>query len=294
VLALLLVFYLSSDNTESNVVEDKEKPLHYSSKPKIIYLPANCTKHEGVEVPKKVITDEDAYAAIKDMVGIVHDGGTRNCEAKEYSSQNGVHTLCNIEPSPHKPCRFLSFGILDDGSFDTTLADVFHCHGVDFDPTVNHPAKPNENVWFVAMGANSLLHNPQNWILTSVPAAMKFLKWDHLDVLKMDCEGCEYALARDILIEDPEFFFKIDQVLIEFHLGKAWILNDEALVNMGKLFILLQEAGMELIFHQAAYCTQEDETQGCPEKLLELGYSCDSEQLCQSFLFAKPIVQSRK
>lgn len=35
---------------------------------------------------------------------------------------------------------------------------------------------------------------------------MKWVGWDHLDVLKMDCEGCEYALARDILKEDPGMY----------------------------------------------------------------------------------------
>lgn len=40
----------------------------------------------------------------------------------------------------------------------------------------------------------------------------KFLRYDRIEVLKMDCAGCEYALAQDILLEDPNFLHSVDQL----------------------------------------------------------------------------------
>lgn len=36
---------------------------------------------------------------------------------------------------------------------------------------------------------------------------------------QMDCEGCEYALARDVLAEDPAFFHHVSQFAVESEEG---------------------------------------------------------------------------
>ena len=47
-----------------------------------------------------------------------------------------------------------------------------------------------------------------------VRALRRALGHPHLAVLKMDCEGCEFTLARDILAHDPLFFGRVDQVVM--------------------------------------------------------------------------------
>ena len=42
-----------------------------------------------------------------------------------------------------------------------------------------------------------------------------------------DCEGCEFAFARDILREDPDFLKHVDQLSIETHVSKAWMTTRE-------------------------------------------------------------------
>lgn len=42
-----------------------------------------------------------------------------------------------------------------------------------------------------------------------------------IDIVKMDCEGCEYAL----LASNPKVFTRIDQYVLEIH-GSSWILID--------------------------------------------------------------------
>jgi len=268
-------------------------------------IPANCTppanklfppsqSYPPSPPPKRIITNEEVYQAYREMGKMINDGGTKSCPIKFYGTNNGAHELCALEIQPGQQCRFLSFGISNDYTFDTALADQHNCMGVGLDPTQNYLSKIHNRVWFMAVGANSLLDNPSNWILSSVPLITKMMGWDHLDVLKMDCEGCEYALARDILNDDPDFLNRVDQVAFEFHVSQHWIRTEEAFLNLGKLLILLKEAELDLISVQLTTCSPSDEAPGCYPKLLELGYPCSFGRMCQNFLFAKKYLQEKK
>ena len=59
----------------------------------------------------------------------------------------------------------------------------------------------------------------EEWWTTTVPALKRFLQLDRIPILKMDCEGCEYAIARDVLLEEPLFFHSVDQFTFEAHLN---------------------------------------------------------------------------
>ena len=60
----------------------------------------------------------------------------------------------------------------------------------------------------------------------------KFLRYDRIDVLKMDCAGCESALAQDILLEDPNFLHSVDQLAIAIDVSQQW-LKTKALITWG-------------------------------------------------------------
>ena len=47
----------------------------------------------------------------------------------------------------------------------------------------------------------------------SLKSIMKLLGHDHIDILKMNIEGAEYGVIKDIIAENIE----IRQILIEFH-----------------------------------------------------------------------------
>lgn len=65
--------------------------------------------------------------------------------------------------------------------------------------------------------------------MTSLPSLVRFLKLPYVDVLKMDCEGCEYALPRDVLMEDPTFFHRVGQISLEIHTSAVWVNSTETL-----------------------------------------------------------------
>jgi len=128
------------------------------------------------------------------------------CEFVEFP--NG-HSLCGPPPSPEEGCTFFSFGINDDPSFDKTLGEEWNCRGFAGDPTVPHPSKLHPKVTFHNVGASMLVDNEErlinkggteDWWVTSMPKLRYWLGLDHVNIIKLDCEGCEVG---DILLVFP-------------------------------------------------------------------------------------------
>ena len=91
----------------------------------------------------------------------------------------------------------------DDPSFDKDIGS-WGCRGFAGDPTVQHPSKLHENVTFHNIGATMLQNNEERninkggnveWWMTSFPKLRYFLGLEKIDILKIDCEGCEVALS---------------------------------------------------------------------------------------------------
>ncbi|CAB9501427.1 expressed unknown protein [Seminavis robusta] len=208
------------------------------------------------------------------------------------------HRLCG--PAPPKPCTFMSFGINNDPSYDIKLADTWGCRGFAADPTIVHPSKLHPLVTFHNFGLTTLRPNEEKlvrpeeeWWYTSMPALRKFLKLDYVDIMKIDCEGCEVALARDILAEDPTFFEHIGQLTIETHVTKAWIETYEELYYFGLQFPLLEEAGFVMVTSMVFGCNVKHERYGCMPELRDWGFACGLgpakkvARSCHDFLWVK-------
>merc|ERR1711923_316962 len=108
----------------------------------------------------------------------------------------------------------------------------------------------------------------ETWWIASVPALKKSLGIEHLNVLKMDCEGCEYALARDIVRDDPTFFDHVDQFAVEIHYAREWLNDDETFYYLGLLFKLLSDAGFRCHHVQKLSCSPEHEKTGCFKRII--------------------------
>merc|ERR1712166_850239 len=135
--------------------------------------------------------------------------------------KGGEHMVCGPQPTK---CKFLSFGIRDDPSFDVHLAEQWDCRGFAGDPSITHPSKLHPAVTFHNIGLKMLRENVEQkkdpkdeWILATLPSLRKLLKWNFLDIVKIDCEGCEIAMSRDILAEDADFLNHVGQISIETH-----------------------------------------------------------------------------
>jgi hypothetical protein len=204
---------------------------------------------------------------------------------------SGAHAVCDYRPVfRQKPfCLFYSFGIGNNYEFDIELANEWGCHGVAFDPSIEHKSKLHPNITFHMIAARTLSdESDRQWLLVStVPKLQKCFGHTSIDILKMDCEGCEYSLARDIEEQDSRFFEYVNQFVVEFHISKRWIETSQHLLNFGKLLYFLEKADLHLIDASLDGCAPQDEAFGCPQELLDIGYPCGPRKMCQNILFAK-------
>lgn len=210
------------------------------------------------------------------------------CNARSFGKGWGAHTLCTKQ-SPVEPCYFYSFGISTDFSFDIDVADTFKCYGFCADPTMKHNSVLHDRVTFHYMGAKGLrkTDNKDWWFYISMPSLRKMLRHDHVAVLKMDCEGCEYSLAADILREDPEFFHHVGQFAVEIHYSQKWVRGKEELYSYATLLELIKEAGLELITAETTKCSQSHQATGLlPELASRKGLRLN-EGHCHNYLFAR-------
>ena len=209
--------------------------------------------------------------------------------------------LCEIPPS--ESCNFLSFGTAGDGKFESNLGSKFKCRGFATGLIHSKPSKLGPTVSFQNLGLTTLRETNEEkpvWN-TSIPVVQKFLGLEHADVLRLDCEGCEIALTRDVLTQDPSFFNRYDQISVKKHASKAFVDSEEELYYFGLMFPLLEEAGHLLVTSKVVACKGKHETQGCRPEFNEWGYYCgkgeddaqERSRSCQDFLFAKEEIAIR-
>ena len=204
-----------------------------------------------------------------------------SCSLHKFGVGNG-HQLCDPPPDP-KNCNFFSFGINNDPSFDREIATEWGCRGFAGDPTVNLDSRLHPKVTFHNLGATMLMKNEEQindkgtseeWWSTSMPSLRRFLTLDRVEIIKLDCEGCEVAFARDILAEDPTFLSKVDQISIETHVTRAWINSTEHLYYFALQFPLLEEAGHVLEWSSIFGCSKRHEEPGCLPELNASAWPC--------------------
>jgi hypothetical protein len=83
--------------------------------------------------------------------------------------------------------------------------------------------------------------------VTTVPALMRWLGHSRLDVLKRDCEGCEYALAEGMIAQtNPDLFTRVDQLAVEVHVPRISMTTDARGRIYTFLFQQLEEGGHAL------------------------------------------------
>lgn len=276
---------------------DSTSPSANASTRKETNAPTTYLWHEMSPSRQKEALEE-VMPYLKAQASNIENPSSLTCSIRDFGSGWGGKRLCDFDSvGEGKPnCVFVSFGISSDYSFDTDLSTQKNCRGFAADPTIVHPSQLSTSlVTFHNIGANLLQMNSEQmsaeseWWSTSIPALKKFLKLDKINVLKMDCEGCEYALARDILQEEPNFFDHVDQFSFEVHLTKVWMENTETLYYFALLLKLLHDAGLKLQHAVRGSCHPKHERAGCIEELKAINYPCCPKS-CQDYLFARDTV----
>eukprot|EP01035_Chromulina_nebulosa_P033875 gene33875-45378_t len=208
--------------------------------------------------------------AVKDL----KKSKSTTCPTAVVGTGWGAHTVCDSPVPKDIQCRFLSFGISVDWSFDTAMYEKYGCEGFAADPTQSHPVKLTPGVIFLKAGANTRLNVPKSWSLYSPVELQKFIR-QPLFILKMDCEGCEYSIAPDVLKYDANFFDKVYQFNVEVHTPRDFLPDAFGARSLGKLYYLLKKAGLELIHSDGTGCGVETQAKGCVKALTEAGFPCE-------------------
>ena len=239
----------------------------------------------GGSLSRYAITDKQALSALEAAGAQIKDLSSPHCKVRTYGNGWGGHNLCEITMGSNGACTFWSFGVSTDYSFDVDLAQA-RCSGFSFDPSVTLNSTLSDGVIFFQLAANMFTEEEKvpKYTYASLPKLMDALKLDHIDILKLDCEGCEFALAADIAASGRNIFYDMQQVTIELHVSDAFLHSRAHVIQLGKLFHILNDSNMRLeSVDLQGLDTMET---GC-SKLQDTGYPCEKGLCAHNLLFAK-------
>eukprot|EP01083_Nonionella_stella_P042811 115561_1 len=159
-----------------------------------------------------------------------HHGGMKRTECKqleEYSRKSGWKPC--VENIDFNDCIVYSIGVSQKNQFDVKMGEL-GCKVYSFDCTVNYDHHMAENVEFYpwCIGAHFGdkykldFETVENSKIMSIIEIMDSLGHSEkaIDVLKVDCEGCEWSLMNDLVKYENAKYLKqkrFKQLLIEFH-----------------------------------------------------------------------------
>lgn len=119
------------------------------------------------------------------------------------------------------------------------MARVFGCDVYAFDPTSNFPREIAPGVTFHKLGlqgAGTNVSSTHSDIYSAIDPSrlrtlgetVRFLGHEgrQIDVLKLDCEGCEYVVLKELACNGDSQLVK--QLMVEFHFQKNLGLSDDA------------------------------------------------------------------
>ncbi|XP_046345078.2 probable methyltransferase-like protein 24 [Haliotis rufescens] len=177
----------------------------------------------------------------------------------EYDCKNkssaGIYFICQDPPFTIKPpCIAYSFGVYTKWAFEETLGRM-GCDTHSFDPSVkwdDHIHKGVVNFHKLGIGAEDTdtykpargmyVKEDQTWKMRTLPSIMKMLGHEGkvIDVLKVDVEGFEWAMMRQML--DTGIIHRVRQFIIEWHLVRDFPAK-QTYMDLLRLYYRMKDAG---------------------------------------------------
>jgi len=175
-------------------------------------------------------------------VGTWSDGGKWLCDPEQLSTATVVY----------------SFGVGDEISFDREMAAMFGADVYMFDPTPSLSPKYQSfkagsregrgRIFFHALGLGPAAGEPgkeptltlegQRCPVKSLGDIARTLGHEHVDILKIDVEGAEFAALQQMLADHSLGRLRVRQILVEFHL---W--SDQAFADFVRIVHGLADQG---------------------------------------------------
>ena len=156
-----------------------------------------------------------------------------------------VDMCLDYMPPKGTDCVVYSFGIANLWGFDDTMADA-GCRVHSFDPTAKtlnaHRAHDHANVSFHYVGlrgkaddTSAQSHNnaatyygPLGGTMMDLGEIMTKLNHGKIDILKIDCEGCEWDAFAHLANAKPHVLDALRVLIVEVHLSEELMMKDEA------------------------------------------------------------------
>ncbi|CAJ1938118.1 unnamed protein product [Cylindrotheca closterium] len=190
--------------------------------------------------------------------------GVDNIANKEYARKQ------NFDAEPSLPCLVYSVGSKNEIEFEKAVHHFLGCETHTFDPTLEEEFKGHEyavfHPWGIGLDGEQHEVGKHSFISRSLQTIIAQLGHTKrtIDILKIDCEGCEYRampLLFDLIAKKE---LQINQIQIELH--------ETDFDQVTKFFEAGDKAGMR-IFHK------ERNAWGCQ------GYLCvEYSLITESFL----------
>ncbi len=184
-----------------------------------------------------------------------------NCNrlANPEGNRDGVWPICADGLSIGN-CIVYSFGIANDWSFDTSMGQI-GCEVHSFDPSVQLPEQLAPNVTFHPWGlkgkrtegafskAAETSYGPQlGELFTLQEIRHRLGHTGPLSVLKIDCEGCEWAFFSEFR-KNPVVL--PDQIALELHFSQTFgFTSPRSFSVVSDAFEILSQAAYERFFWQ--------------------------------------------
>ncbi|KAI9190824.1 methyltransferase domain-containing protein [Polychytrium aggregatum] len=188
------------------------------------------TAREGIESLMKYIRSPNASACGNPVLV----GGPLDRKG------DGVWTVCADRIlRDGQPCVVYSFGICNDFSFDDEM-NLKGCEVHSFDPSMGVESYSRSKThWFHDAGisgiddsnytdhrSSMLGKGVKPWVVKTIPSWMSTLSHNHISLLKVDVEYCEWD-ALNQLLKSPDIQ-NIDQIIFEVHFWPGRRSNPEA------------------------------------------------------------------
>ena len=212
-LTLMIKNGLSENKAVENIKQDK---FIYKGLPITIHLPPN-----NLGDPINEIFWRGDYSSLDVQDKIVIDIGGFVGDSAIYFALKGATKVIMLEPSP----KLFEYALrnIKENNLEEKIIPLNAAYGGKEETLID------ENL---AIGG--LLKQDENGVKIRQYTLEELVKNYYIDraVLKMDCEGCEYAL----LDEPDNVFNKIDELQIEYHYGYKTLLSKLELVGFGVNF----------------------------------------------------------